>query len=267
MATLEAIPKLDSTPAEPEDSQHEEIWNWWERSWILKEKAKKPLKEKYSLKSSQKSTDLLNFTDQTLTGSEITEITEAVSAVATLTGGAIFNRTNGIALVSKDGMEPGTAGSFNPYDPAVLINMDSVRQPPNDSYGLFAAKIYPGKKITMVQHILAHEYGHSMDLTYLSELEAHGIDQSRVETGWGDKTGEMCVFKDSFSPEANEAGPTRRAREAGEKEDFAESFAIVALGGDISAIPSRYQAIANTIKLAEGGAFIGPHKMTAVKES
>jgi len=267
MATLEVSPKIDSAPSEPEASEREEIWDWWKRSWILKEKAKKPLKERYSLTSGQKSTDLLNFTDQALTDSEIAEITEAVSAVATLTGGRIFNRTNGIALISKDGMGINTAGSFNAYDPVVLVNMDCVRQPTNDSYGPFAAKIYPGKKVTMIQHILAHEYGHSMDLTYLSELEAHGIDQSKVEVGWGDKTGEMCVFKDSFSPETDEAGPTRRAREAGEKEDFAESFAIVALGGDISSIPSRYRAIASTIELAEGGAFIGPHKMTTVKES
>ena len=235
---------------------------------MLRERVKNPLLEEYKIRSSEKETDLLNFTNQELSPEELIEIADALNAIATYTGGKIFDRVPGIVLASSDSFQEGAAGSFSPYFPAVMVNMDAMRNPPDDSYSAFTVSRFPGRKVTILQFILAHEYGHSMDLNYITEVEAHGINKDEANPDWmgyGNKTGSFCAFKHSLQPASDERGLSRRAREGGPEEDFAESFAIASLGGEVRLMPDRYIKLAKTIKLAEGEQFIGPHKVEIKK--
>lgn len=261
---------------------------WWLGSPTAEPRVEAGINEIYSITEGDRQVDLLNCTEREMTEIETASIERVISAVSTLTGGKIFDRIKGIMLVPDEDLghksvsyssEPlRIMGDFNYGTGIVRINLDYASSTELQER---VQKYFEPGSLSALEFILAHELGHAMDVRTIEEVDAHGISKEDREwssigdvtkdfssfqqlAGWvvtkklvdgaTDKKEEVWTYDDTRS---TECVPTNYGS-TDPKEDFAESFAIVTLGGDISDLPDRYKQIAKTIHTLEGTQEIGP---------
>ncbi len=272
---------------------------WW-NAGHSRELIKEGVTEVFRVESGDKSLDILNCTTEALTLNEQQAIQAAMQHVASYTGNKVFDRAAGIILASGDHFQENSAGFYNFMDRTVRVNMDVVRQDATlaTRYQKYFAD---DANVGFLEVIIAHELGHSMDINTLDEVALHGIDKDSYHwNGFNNRSSDFSVFDDKFGwthhvekplasdPKYPDTPPTEKPQtvhrindamesECGEysptgygrsdpKEDFAESFAIAALGGDTSKFGSRTKVIAEALTLAEGSTLIGPQFVTLAKQ-
>lgn len=229
--------------------------------------------------------DVVNSTDSRLSEAEVASVQKVFSTIAALSGGKIFERVRGVMIVPEGVLPENVSGQFNKGTGVLRIGMDILRMK-NDSR---FQKYFKDSDVTRFELTLAHELGHAMDIQSVEEAKAHGIDtESR---NWGhitNFTSDFSAFDDKFgwahesiiderghlsdqhtyteegAIECEEFVPTEYGKTS-PREDFADTFAIVCMGGDTSTISQRAEVIKRTLNLAEGEAKIGP-KLVTVEE-
>jgi hypothetical protein len=170
--------------------------------------------------------------------------------------------------------------------------MDVVREQANEMAHRYKKYFPEDTKVGFLELIVAHELGHAMDIQTIEEADKHFIDKDKYNwMGWSNRTGSFSVFDNKFGwthtlektketisgsydreveqtvnvhrmddaleTECGEYSPTGYGR-TNPKEDFAESFAIAALGGDTARFAGRTKVIADALVQAEGSNLIGP---------
>lgn len=254
----------------PVGPEHVSDAPWWKTN-PLTEKIKKPPTEIYKLRTPAGEIDMLNFAEIQLSPDELAQIVETFTNTASFTNGKIYSRIIGIVIAPEECFKrsdddsqdrPNIAGDLNRTNPVVRINIDAVRRPHDDSFGEFIKKRAPGKTVTMLQAILAHELGHAMDLRFIDEIQRNGIDVSKTEFVFNGVTKEFDAFE---HPDPTiyllEPSLSQRGRENA-AEDFAETFMLAVVGGDVSKVPRKMQRIKEAIDLANGQAYTAPQVLT-----
>ena len=272
---------------------------WW-NAGHSRDLVKEGVSEVFRVESGEKSLDILNCTTEILSSEEQQAVQAALQHVASYTGNKVFDRAAGIILASGDHFEEDSAGLYNFMDRTVRVNMDVVRK---DASLANRYKKYfdEGANIGFLEVIIAHELGHSMDINTLDEVQTHGIDKDSYHwNGFSNRSSDFSVFDNKFGwthhiekplvsdpstpdlpavekrqtvhrmddameSECGEYSPTGYGR-SDPKEDFAESFAIAALGGDTSKFSARTKVIAEALAQAEGSTLIGPQLVNLAKQ-
>jgi hypothetical protein len=209
--------------------------------------------EFFRLASGDRVIEIANYHSDGLTAEEQSEIASAFATISNFTEGKIWDRVSSLDLVPAHQLpDPELEGDYELTDQKVRVNLDLARQP-DPTFGPFRDRFFPKRPVSVLQFSLAHESGHAMDVQYLDEIAAHGIDKDVVAPGWRSYCGKSNNFS-AFSLSdslAEEGHLTKRSKESA-REDFADSFAVAALGGDVLAVPNRLRRLSETIKLAKG---------------
>jgi hypothetical protein len=262
---------------------------WWLNS-IEADFIDKNIRQVVRVIEGKNSIDVVNCLDQALAKEHIDSIENVFNAVANYTGNKIFSRVKGIALLPGTEFEDNVAGHFQASRGVIVINMDQWgRNSDSDGLGKFK-RFFPDGQVNFFELILAHEMGHAMDIIDMDEVEKHQIDKDKFAwMSFGGFTSGFSAFDDQFgwSHEVINSDPSNpfssknvhRLDEAAEiewredaptgyatehpTEDFAESFAIIALGGETSKLQSRAKVIGETVIKASGVAEIGPKRVHA----
>jgi hypothetical protein len=236
---------------------------WWQTNRLIEARVKTPPSEVYRILTSDGAVDLVNFTQEVVSDEELREISETLRMAIGFTKGKILDRIIGIALLPEEAYRdptgknkvngrPNTAGDLNRMNPIVNLNMDAIRNPIDDSFQPFIEKRIPGRGVTMLQQVFAHECGHAMDLTYVDEIERQAINTSRMNLAINGRTKEFTAFEDPDpSVYVLEPSLSSRAR-VNAAEDFAETFALAVLGADMSSVPQKMRRIEEVIAYANG---------------
>lgn len=267
----------------------EQEGRWWVGSGA-EIRVKKGINEIYEVIDGDGRVEILNCSGRELTDIEKESIVKVFGAVSSLTGGKIYDRVKGIVFAPDEDFDSKEVdytnepqkiiGDFNHGSGIVRMNADYIQSAENaERYSPY----FDGQPVDIFEMILAHELGHAMDIKTLQEVDQHGIDKTKQEwSSFGEITGDFSSFQQlagwlatqkvvgktgllrenvwSFDEsETTECAPTNYG---GTKphEDFAETFAIIAMGGDRSKLPARYEQLAKTIQIAEGQSAIGPRK-------
>jgi hypothetical protein len=263
---------------------------WWEGT-NMAEPVNERLREAFTVSSGEKNLDILNCSTLELTEQEQKSLQTTLQHLASFTGNKIFDRVSGVILAEEGDFEEGTGGAYNFGDRIIRINMGFIRGQEGKLHPRYKKYFSEDSGITNMEVFIAHEFGHSMDINTLSEADAHFIDKSTYQwTGMGDRSNSFSAFDDKFGwehtverpvgqawggqthhmidpaqeVESRENSPTTYGTSS-PKEDFAESFAIAALGGDVAAFPARYKVIAESLPRAEGEVLVGPQMVTMKK--
>ncbi len=263
---------------------------WWFGS-LAETAVTTKLKEVFRVNDGEKTLDILNCTDEPLPEHEHQAIERTMSAVINFTGGKLLDRVKGVVLVHSDELgKPNASADFDPISGVARINIDEIRSDEGKVFYRYEPYFRGREDITALEPILAHELGHAMDVRYIEEVEAHGINKDKTQwSAYGGNThGYFSAFQENFGwestvvtdekglkqnkwnvdvaqeVECREFTPTGYSR-ISPQEDFAETFAIMALGGNMASMPQRYKKIAETIQLAESPGSIGPKKVTMEK--
>lgn len=240
--------------------------------------------------------DVLNCSSEILSPEEAQSIEAVLSAVASYTGSKIFDRVSGIVFIddkhtqrSPEQVEDDKhiIGSYQNAYGVITINLSYIRQ---HAYQLIDRykTYFEGTSVDLLQVVLAHELGHAMDIRTFEELDAHHIDKSEINWGgFGGYTDDFSAFqkglgwkneitqdekgwdKNNWSQMGEdiceELPPTNYATDP--REDFAETFAVLALGGDSSELTVRQHKVADSLNSASGNTFIGPRKIELHKKN
>lgn len=254
-----------------------------EGKWWISSEAEKAIDdgvhELYRISEGENHVDLVNCVEQKLTDQEQASIVKVFNAVAQYTGGKIFDRISGIALVPKESFPAQTVGDYQAATGVLRINAEALRD--KQDMGRYDEYFEEGQT-NWFEVVLAHELGHPMDINSLQEADAHGLDRDRINwqafggftndfssfqelAGWAAiKGGADQIFKTDWEFNAEdgltECVPTEYAGTA-PNEDFAETFAITVLGGNVSSLPIRRQKLIETVQKAQGNTQIGPKKV------
>lgn len=181
----------------------------------------RPLAEAYELSSADQSrrTAVLNYTDGPLNEAELKQVITAFSQASEFTGGKIYNRLRAIAMVPSGVLKPKDAGAYSQKG-YMLLNVEGYRSPKVEpSFAEFATRQFPGVEVKPLQYIALHEMGHAFQDGYPEAITVH------------------------------EPVLTDRGRES-LTEDLADVFARCALGGDISQIPVKSEAVVEAVQIA-----------------
>ncbi len=272
---------------------------WW-NAGTSKELVEKGITEVFRVESADKSLDILNCTSEPLSADEQNCVQRAMQHVASYTGNKVFDRTTGVILATGDHFKDDSAGFYNFLDKTVRVNMDAVRKDANELAQRYKKYFPEDSETSFLEVIIAHELGHAMDINTLDEADAHNINRDQYDWfGWGNRSSSFSVFdnkfgwtqfiesrteivpgipdtsidrrqtvhrmNDAMESECAEYSPTAYGR-THPKEDFAESFAIAALGGDTGMFTGRSQVVAEALVKAEGDSLIGPQlvKMSTI---
>lgn len=253
---------------------------WWDTK-NSRELVQNRLKEVYRISEGDNKLDILNCSEENLSQEEQQSLVNVFNAVANYTGNKVFSRVRGIVLAPGDQFENNAAGDHQASVGVVRVNMDVIRN--KAELGRYGEYFKEGQT-NWLELVTAHEIGHAMDISSIAEIEQHGIDItsnpdvmsfhghtrdipafSRISqwTPLGkNENGEMQWQLDELEEAAEaEEAPTPYAR-LNPSEDFAECFAIEALGGDLSDRPLRAQLLKETVRIAEGAQAVGPKKVS-----
>jgi hypothetical protein len=224
---------------------------WWDTDvqYGLRADAEKGVSDALRLHIGNDSIEVANLTSEKLTEDERKEVIETIERVNAFTGGRLLENTRGIALRDNDQFPEGTDGTHSTYGRFISANLGSMREHPEAAprYGDYFGDTPPSR----LQTILAHELGHAMDLIY---GQYHFDDKF----GW-----EKIEDRDNYDRELDCVGLDENVTTYGNvspAEDFAELFAIMALGGDVSKLPNKAQAMIEYIQSHRTEGFIGPQR-------
>lgn len=262
---------------------------WWSKApteQLIDDK----LREVYRVHEGQNNVDIFNCAVNDLTPEALTSIENALNAVANYTGGKIFERVKGIVIAENDHFQEDIAGYYNFSSSTLAINIHVLQDEDHRaSLGRYA-KYFPDGGTNWFELVLTHELGHAMDIHKVEEADEHHINKDAYWwSGFGGMTNDFSAFDDHFGwrntieeveqenggsisknirrmdeaeeLECREYTPTGYAR-THPKEDFAETFAIAVLNGDLSRLPQRQKLLQETIQKAHGISSIGPKKVS-----
>lgn len=253
---------------------------WWDSS-KSKELVTSNLKEAFRINEGTRHMDLLNCSDDALTEAERASVEKTFNAVANFTGSKIFSRVKGVIFAPGSEFEGEVAGDIQAAAGVIRMNMDVLRK--KDSLGRYK-EYFADDEVNWFEVVLAHELGHAMDISSIDEADSHGISKDTVEwLGMFGMTRDFSAFQaidewqahkkdgknhwmidELAETECRDYAPTNYSLNS-PHEDFAETFAITALGGDVSQLPRRSEIISKTMQLAEGRSLIGPKKVELTK--
>lgn len=255
---------------------------WWETSYKnLSEKVADGVKERIVVEDQTHSLELFNLHESTLTDKEVQDFEHAMEAVVKLSQGKAMSRIKGIVVLGKESFPEGVAGSFGSSNRILVINLDAMRDDqhyqddhPEAStryHRFFRNKATP----SVIEIIVTHELGHALDVHKTQEAVNLDLDVSSATVHLGTEVQGVSAFQNSFGwnlhhverrdydnsntwklddAKASESGelPMTNYGTTTPGEDFAETFAIMALGGDMSTAPSRERLVHKTIEAIEG---------------
>ena len=248
-------------------------YRWWEGApRDLDKDVEERLLDQLQIKNDEtgQSVDILNCSAEALTTEEQKLIADTFQAVANFTGGKVFERVRGLVLSQRDRFEGDTVGAYMSYAGIVRINMDQLRELSKEAEESSRYDKYLGGG-RFFEAVFAHELGHAMDITSLDQAEKAGIQtEGKITNAFGGVTHDFSLFDEQFGwtggevvqdpnqkwvrdwkidpaheIECREFSPTNYGT-TNPKEDFAETFAIMSLGGKRDSFPLR------AAKLAEG---------------
>lgn len=193
--------------------------------------------EYFRLSNGERFFEIANYTEP-LTQPEVEQLTAAFGALSRFSRGKIFDKVSSVELHSRESLNdqhagklPELEGDYEHSAQRIRINLDFARdlaRSADPGFSAFREKHFPNAVITPLQFITAHEAWHGMD-----------------------------VPSEDPATYADEAPLTKRAAES-MREDFADSAAIAALGGDVSGIPKRMHLILQSIESSNGVAVADP---------
>jgi hypothetical protein len=254
---------------------------WWTSS-LAEKSVQRGIREGFRIREGRNEADILNCSEHDLTPEQQQSMAKVFGAVSTFTGGKIFDRIKGIVLAPDEDFEKRTVGKDKKLksvlgiiqieNGVISINIDRILE--DKSTFERYAKYLEGIDTDLFEVTLAHELGHAMDIKSMQEVKAHDLDTERISWSWHHdfstfqemagwlavKGGGAFATKTEWSfngDETIECVPTDYGL-TNPKEDFAETFAIAALGGDLSSMPERQKKLAETIQKAQGEGQIGP---------
>jgi hypothetical protein len=257
---------------------------WWQNSKI-EDDVQTSLKEVFSLQAQgengeKRVLEILNCADSRLTDDEIELVRVTIEQVARFTNGKIYDRINGIVFASDSAFDDHDMGGFQGASGVMCLNLDELRKAKGMIPPRYLRYFKDRADVNGMSITLAHEFGHAMDVRSMDEVEAHFIHRAgRAFMALGGVTLEFSAYdnlpgwkatrvpeehglwdRDHWSydvtigDEFGEHPPTSYGHES-PKEDFAESFAIAALGGDLSKMRGRAKLVGETIKRAHATEF------------
>lgn len=181
-------------------------------------------KEYFRLSCGDRFFEVANYAEA-LTRSEAEQLRVTFKALSQLSQGKIFDKISSVELHTRDSLDdPAEAeldelnGDYNPDNQQVRISLDFVRgltQSADPGFSAFREKRFPNVTITPLQFTLAHEAWHAMD-------------------------------------SKRQRAVTLSAEEEKAREDFANSGAIIALGGDVSTIPVSIESMRQAVEQSDG---------------
>ena len=254
---------------------------WWETPYKkLDEKVAEGVKERIVVEDGLHSLELFNLHESLLTAKEITNFEQAMAAVVQLSQGKAMDRIKGIVILGADNFPEGVAGSFGSSNRVMTVNLDALRDDQTyiDEHPEISTRydrFFKGALPSQIEITLAHELGHALDIHTKGEADKLGLDKTSATNGAGQEVQGISAFQNDFgwqlhhveqrdfdrkntwkiddaeAAESRELPLTSYAATA-PGEDFAETFAIMALGGDLSSAPTRVRKIHETIAAVEG---------------
>lgn len=255
--------------------------SWWEGTKIAGE-VEGSLYEVFKISTERadgQALDILNCSSTPLSLQDREALLATVSRVSEFTKGKIFDRVKGIVFSAGDKFEDRNLGGYVPSGGYLRLNIDEVRKEEGDELAPRYRRYFKEQPdIGTFEINLAHELGHAMDVQTYHETTASGLDIEAIwhpgvggsmhnvsafhrNVGWRHEIqdhasglmGRIDIWSidDAMMSERGEYPPTAYAASE-PSEDFAESFAIAALGGDLSTLTTRSQILAKTIAAANG---------------
>jgi hypothetical protein len=230
--------------------------------------------------------DILNCSPEVLSDDEHEAFSDTLHKISNLTEGKIHSRIKGIILCGDGVLDDKSVGEFNHSTGVMLINISEARRFKGVMPPRYAPFFAPGDALLPLKILTAHELGHAMDIKTIEEAEAHILDVNPHRRGYRTMAPNGIIGASSFdvlpgwtaaiakgdygdtnqwhfnvteATEFGEAPPTEYAYEE-PREDNAESFAIIALGGNTSSMKIRHKLVLQTMELAEGKK-LQPHKV------
>lgn len=261
---------------------------WWQYHPQLEPAVEQRLKEVYEASYGEDKLDVLNCSSESLSTEEATSILYALKCVAAMTGGKAFNRMNGLILVDEADLPTVSENNIGFYNtPAGIlgVNMTYIRRTARALEERYKNYFDGMDHVDGLAVTIAHEFGHVMDIQTLEEAEKFGIRKDDVWwSGWGNMTTSFSYFQEGLGWSSKidtegdqnqtnwtfdnplhieEEPPTDYAYKS-PQEDFAETFAILALGGKTNLV-SRKNIIRNSFANTGGDSQVGPQQVEFIK--
>lgn len=268
---------------------------WWEGTRIANE-LENSLYDVFQLRledqangEEQASIDVLNCSPTPLAKADIEALERTVKQVSDMTKGKIFSRIKGIVFSAGDKFKDKDLGGYVASGNYLRLNIDEVRKENSDPLAPRYQRYFKGRTdIGTFEVNVAHEMGHSIDIHTTAEAEASDVDVNQMwhpgtaglmynlsafhsNVGWRHSVQDhdsglfgkidQWNIDDALMSEQNEYPPTSYAA-TDPGEDFAESFAIIALKGDTASLPIRESIVRKTIDAASGTVHSLPGRIT-----
>jgi len=221
--------------------------------------------------------EVLNCSSIELAADELAILKDTIEQVGKFTRGKIYDRVKGIVFCGDEEFADHDLGGFHFPSGVMRLNMDKLRDAMHTGLPQRYIPYFRGKNnVSAFSITLAHELGHAMDIQTMEEVNRHFI--SPDQHGYmalGSRTASFSSFNElpgwtyKVVPQGRygkrdewrfDVGQALEGREyppntyahTKPSEDMGESFAIAALGGDMSSMPMRRNRIRETIDRAEG---------------
>ena len=266
---------------------------WWEQGTTsIKEAVAAHIQDRLVIGNSEtgEQVDIVNTTQESISDEEQATIEHAVGSVANFTGNKIFERLRGVILADKSRFEEGAWGAHSTYNGGIItINLEAIREAvkadPVDYENRFSPYLPSASPLELsLGAAIAHELGHAMDIRSVEDADTMGVkDSDKMTSVMGGMTGDFSMFDEGLAwddgkvvakPNGNgyqrqwkidpaqevelrDEVPTMYGRN-NPKEDFAETFAILALGGDRKNLPKRVQTMADGLQKLHQADLHGP---------
>lgn len=266
---------------------------WWEQATDpIQEAVAAHIEDRLVIRNPEtdEQLDILNTTQEPISEEEQAVIERAVGSVANFTGNKVFERLRGVVLADKSKFGENTWGGHTTYSEGIImINLEAIREAvKNPGPNRFTPYLPEASPLDVrLGTTIAHELGHAMDIRSLDDADVMGVnDDSKITTAMSGMTNDFSMFDEGLAwddgrvvknpstgryarqwkidpaqeVELREEVPTFYGRNT-PKEDFAETFAILALGGDRTNLPRRVQTMADGLQKLHNADLHGPFRL------
>lgn len=233
---------------------------WWgvDGHHDMREDVQENVIEVFRISNGDASIDILNLSDEPLSEDEYSKLEDTLRRVDAYTGGRIFGEMKGIAFRKSDRFGEGMAGEYAVAHRFASINIDDIRAKHDEPQARYA-QYFPGTNLSRFQITLAHELGHGVDVRGFmmqdpNQSHFNGkLGWENVDAPYDDNKPQECPA--DLQPITDYAGNSP-------SEDFAETFAIIVMGGDRSQFPERAKVMDDYIRSHQSESRVGPGKIT-----